>query len=188
MTMASLTTAHTPPRCSPHLQTIDKSSFIPKESTEQKSNVRCCDNEYYNSPKILHKVPTGTSPTTDANDDDDLLDDDEDNHPHEHKCDDFSTFLKEWDDFCLKFRNLTTYALATSTADSNMPYPIDDDDDDDDDRLIDEQPLQSTRDQLRSLHPTAQPSCPSIGKSELPIPAVPQRADTASHRPADPLP
>jgi len=127
MTMTTSTMAHTPPRCSPHLQTIDKSSFIPKESTDQNSNTRCCDNDCSSSPKILRKISTGTFPATAANAVDNLLDDKE-KHPHESK--DFLSFLQEWDDFYLNFVNSTTYALAHSNPDSNKPFTIVDNDDD----------------------------------------------------------
>ncbi len=98
---------------------------------DKKSNICCGNNKCCNSSKTLRTISTGNVATTDTNTVADLLDDDEDNHLHKNECEDFSTFLQEWDAFYLKYVNSPTYALAHSSADSNMTSTIIDDADDD---------------------------------------------------------
>jgi len=129
--MATLTMDPTSLQHSLNQLTIDKSSFILKESTDANSSICCCDNEGYHSLNVLCAIPTSIFHETKANAITDLLnDDDDDNNPHKNEQEDFSTFLQEWDGFCKEFVNLTTCALTHSSADSLMPSPIVDDDDD----------------------------------------------------------
>jgi len=93
MTMATLTADFTPPQRSHNQLTIDKLSFILKESTEANSRVRCCDNDGSHSLNVLRTIPTSNIHETEANAATDLLDDNDDNNPHENECEDFSTFL-----------------------------------------------------------------------------------------------
>jgi len=129
MTMATSTADFTPPQRSHHQMTIDKSSFTAKESTNANSRTRGCENECSHSPEVLRKIPTSNIYDTDANAADDFLDNDDDHHPHEKACDDFSTFLRDWNDFCKEFVQSTTYTLAQSSADRRMSSPIANDDD-----------------------------------------------------------
>ncbi len=131
VTMTTLMADLTPSQRSPNQLTIDKSSFILKESTDANSSICCCNNECYHSSNVLCTIPTSIFHKTEANAIANLLNDDDDNNPHENEQEDFSTFLQEWDDFYNEFINSTTYALAHSSTDSLMPSPIIDNDDDD---------------------------------------------------------
>jgi len=159
MTMTTSTADLITPRGSPNKTTSDTSSFILKESTHEKLNIRCCGNEFYNSEKVLHEFPTGTfkeTHTTTAvdpldDDDDDAFavvhsqDDNEDRNNNQNESANFSTFLSEWEAFRAEFRNSTTYALAhSSAADRITSSSIDE--------SLAQSPPSSFKDSLLQLH------------------------------------
>jgi len=138
-------TAHpTSPRCLPHQSTCDTSSFHSKESPEVNSSTRGCDDDSFHSSNILRRLPTSTQQKPEAiTAVDTILDDDDGVQPllattQEDKTPN-RTFLQEWEDFYVEFKNSITYTLACS---SPTPHLVDDGDDDrtmsdgDDDRKL----------------------------------------------------
>jgi len=125
--------------------------------TDANLSIHCCGNECSPSSNILCKTPTSIFQEPNATATVNLLNDNDDKTPHANDQEDMtlsSTFLPEWEVFYNEFVNLTTYALAHSSAASFTPSLIVNDDNDQ--MMIeagdDPTPTNSFDDSLRQLH------------------------------------
>jgi len=81
-------------------------------------------NKCFTTPTILRTISTSIFQETAANAVIDLQANDDDRDLNKIKCDNYSTFLQEWDAFYNKFVNSTTYALMQSSTANLMPSLI----------------------------------------------------------------
>jgi len=155
VTMTTSTAVPISPRRSPTPLRSETSSFILKELMVANSNTHCCSDDESDPSHSLRKIPTSKFRAPNATAVVDPLDDDDNKHCHENAQGDTtwsSTSLSEWEAFYLEFKQSTTYALAHSSAASNMPSLIVDDDDDDQMMIEDDDsPTSTFDDSLRQL-------------------------------------
>jgi len=125
ITMAASTAAPTPPQRSFNPTTVDIPSSTLRESTEAKSSVVYTDIDSFDSSTVLRKIPTRILPPSADTNAIAVVDpavDDDDPDLNELPTDTNAlTFLKEWDAFYDDFVKSSTYTLAHSSANSNLP-------------------------------------------------------------------
>jgi len=129
LTMTTSTTEYISPQRSSNQMTIDKSSLTLKESTAEDSSIRCFKNKSYNPTQVLRTIPTRIHPnatnTANAVNAVAVIDpavDDDNQDPNKLQTDaNALTFLIEWDVFYNDFVQSSTYTLAHSSANSNLP-------------------------------------------------------------------